>query len=190
MSQSPKQTGGLHQIGVNYRPIEDRMILIITMTDQSQIHAAMTRRFVKTLWPVLLKMMDGFTPADVPAEKVAVQTPQAKEAIRAFQHQESLQKAQITKTRGNDQAPETKVLNKEPILLAKIAVKPGQANQTQILALFPQNGQGLELGLNQTMLHSLCRIIIEANQQAGWELDLQVPGSSAVVLAQGGGKLN
>lgn len=185
-AQQPPQPAGLSQIGVNYRPQEDRMILIITLSDASQIHATMTRRFVKTLWPVLIKMLDSYEPAAGELEKkVAMQTQEAKDAIRAFQHHENIQKTKITKTRGELQKQEAKVLNREPLLLGKIAVKPGLTKDVQVLALYPMAGQGLELGLNQTLLHSLCRIIIEAHQQSEWDLHLQIPGSEQLIMGVG-----
>ena len=63
-------------------------------------------------------------------------------------------------------------LGEKPILLAKVGVKPGPDPEHQMLSLHPQQGAGLDFNLNDQMLHSFCRLLVESTTKAEWDLDL------------------
>jgi hypothetical protein len=48
-----------------------------------------------------------------------------------------------------------------------------------MLCLHPEKGEGIELVLNEQILHSLCKLIIDTAQKAQWNLDLSFGSGSA-----------
>lgn len=158
----------LHQIGINYNPEQDRMLLLIKMSDMSEIRTWITRRYLKILWPTLIKSIGQYV------EPEHQHDPVSKEAIMGFQHAEQVQKADF-KTEFEKKVTSTP-LGSEPLLLAKLSLKPGPSDH-QTLGLFPKEGQGVELVLNDTMLHSLCKLIVDAQIVAEWDLEINIPGT-------------
>ena len=52
------------------------------------------------------------------------------------------------------------------------------------LALNPANGQGIEIGLDDRLMHSLCRLIEQAARNAEWDLPYFAPVQSTQAAAQ------
>ena len=55
----------LHQIRIDYHQEQDRLLLRISTDDSSELRFWLTRRFVKGLWPVLMKMAEAVGEARV-----------------------------------------------------------------------------------------------------------------------------
>lgn len=158
----------LHQIGINYNPEQDRLVLLIKMSDMSEVRTWITRRYLKLLWPTLIQSIGQYVEPEHQADPVS------KEAVMGFQHAEKVSKADFN-TQFEKKVSSTP-LGETPVLLAKLSLKPGPSDH-QILGLFPKEGQGIELVLNDTMLHSLCKLIMDAQKAAEWGLNLTVPGA-------------
>ena len=71
-------------------------------------------------------------------------------------------------------------LGEEPVLLARITVKP-QSGDVQTLTLLPQEGQGLNLDLDERLVHVLARLLQQAAVAAelGLTLDVAVGSGTA-----------
>jgi hypothetical protein len=66
-------------------------------------------------------------------------------------------------------------LGEEPVLLARINVNPATAD-AQTLTLLPQLGQGINLKLDEKLLHVLARLLQQTATAAEWGLTLDVGG--------------
>ena len=157
--------GQLHQIRLQYDAQEDRGLLLVSTQARAEYRFWLTRRFVKLLWPVLMKVVES-------DEQVQRQSDtQAKKAVVSFQHEKALDQSDFStayKTEGLSQP-----LGDAPVLLAKIQLKQA-ANGNRLLCMHPLDGQGIELALNAVLLHSLCKLISDTVQTAGWDLELGV----------------
>ncbi|MEM6917191.1 MAG: hypothetical protein AAF491_11555, partial [Verrucomicrobiota bacterium] len=51
-------------------------------------------------------------------------------------------------------------------------LKPGPG-ENQLLCMHPEKGQGIEMALNDQILHSLAKLIVDTTGKAGWNLDLR-----------------
>jgi hypothetical protein len=170
----------LHQLKVEYVPVQDRLTLLLSTSDQAEIQLWLTRRLVKLLWPLLLKLAADTSP------KIQEQAnPEAKKALLGFEHEQALSKADFSKPY-QAPAPEKRVtpLGQEPILVARVQTGRNPKGQA-LLALHPAEGQGITLTLDQTLLHAICRLIHAAVQRSDWELTLVLPGTEGQAEAGG-----
>jgi len=54
----------LHQLKVEYEPEQDRLLMLVATNEGMELRLTLTRRFVKLLWPLLVKG------GDWPAERI------------------------------------------------------------------------------------------------------------------------
>ena len=160
----------VHQIQLRYDAREDRSLLRISTLDKCEYQFWMTRRFTKLLWPVLVRMLES-------TGNVAHQQDQAaKLAMLSFDHEKATSSSDFT-TKYHDDATRTP-LGKSPLLLAKAQVKPDSANVPR-LGLHPLEGPGLEIAMDDKLLHSFCTLEAKAAHSADWDLDLSMGEETA-----------
>lgn len=177
MSKPPQ----LEQFSASYDAEQDRLMLRIRSSDDAEFRFWVTRRYLALLWPMLMKMADDFS-----ARKTA--DPLARNTLAELAHGDAVGKADFaSQYREGSQFP----LGEEPILLARITVKPLHGN-TQTLTLLPQQGQGINLDLDERLVHVLARLLQQSAVAAEWGLTLDVtPGSGTTpeALQAGGPRL-
>ena len=163
----------LHQLSVGFDPEQDRLLMRIATSTQSEFRLWLTRRYVKLLWPALLQLVDSTAPPAARAPSQA--TPQAQQAVRAFAHEEAISRADFSKPYEADER-ETP-LGADPILLSRMETGTNAAGQ-RLLSMHPREGQGVNLTLDPVLLHSLLRMIHAAAKKADWQLALTLPETS------------
>ena len=155
--------GQLHQIRLQYDAQQDRGLLLVSTQARSEYRFWLTRRYVKLLWPVLTKLVES-------DEQVQRQTDQqAKKAVVSFQQEKALDESDFSTA--YEKQGLSQPLGAAPVLLAKIQVKQTE-NGARLLCMHPLNGQGIELAMNAVLLHSLCKLVRDTVQVAGWDLEL------------------
>lgn len=165
----------LNQIQCRYVPLEDRVLLRINSSDHCEFRFWVTRRYVRLLWPVLSQLMQGDPQISQATDA------QARQAILAFQHESALSQSSFSQTFREEQAKFP--LGEAPVLLARIQTKTTTQGHS-ILCLHPEQGQGIELNMNRTLLHALTRLLTDAVQKAGWELETNLPAASSPAVEQ------
>lgn len=174
----------LNQIQLRFDPLQDRLLMRMNTTDNAEVRLWMTRRFVKVLWPILQKMLES------DAQVSQQQDRQAKDAILAFQQEQAVSNTDF-KTPYKDEEVQQVLLGEDPILLSKIQLRKGRQDN-QILSLYPETGEGVNLTLDTNLLHSFVRLLSDGVRKADWQLDLDVvrPPSVETVVAPSGSRLN
>lgn len=171
----------LEQFSASYDAEQDRLMLRIRSSDDAEFRFWVTRRYLALLWPLLMKMADDFS-----ARKTT--DPLTRNTLAELAHGEAVGKADFaSQYREGSQFP----LGEEPILLARITVKPLQGN-TQTLTLLPNQGQGINLDLDERLVHVLARLLQQAALAAEWGLTLEVAsgtGNLTEPLQAGGPRL-
>ncbi len=156
----------LHQLKLDFIPEQDRLLLRVSTDNQIEVRLWLTRRALRLLWPLLLQMLRS-------SPDVALQSnPQARDALVGMQHEQALRQANF----GDpfQEAPREMPLGAEPILVVRMrANKDDRGNQ--VLALLPQQGQGIHLTLDNTLLHSLCTLLQNAVAKSDWDILLELP---------------
>ena len=137
----------------------------IKTSDESEFRFWLTRRYVKLLWPIVVKMLE----AD---QQIAVQDdPVAKSAVLSFQHEEALQQSDFS-TQFKEETS-TLPLGETPIVLAKIQLKR-RADGANLLCMHPEKGEGIELAMNRQLLHSFSKLLVDAVAGAQWDMELRI----------------
>jgi len=158
---------------MSFSPEEDRMLLRISTTDESEYHLWLTRRFIKVLWAALLKTMER----DSQLQKTLL--PGVRDAIMGMRHQEAIAASDFDKP--HQDGKRTLTSNTGPLLVTGGTVTPLKDGTTKLI-FNTIDGTGINFSLNEKLLHALCHLIISSSQNASWDLDLSV-GDPNVIAA-------
>ena len=165
-------TRRIHQLQVAYKQTEDRLLLRFNTSDGAEFRFWLTRFFVKQFWPGLRGAMGvkttGQDSAPIPDD------------IAGFMHQSAVEQADFATEFVPSTAPCP--LGEEPILVCRAAIRSNGAGAF-ILSLYPEQGLGVELGVDQNLLHLLSKLIHDAVAKEEWGLEIRLPGAAADSLA-------
>ncbi|MDB5812379.1 MAG: hypothetical protein JWN94_4501 [Betaproteobacteria bacterium] len=171
----------LEQIRIDFIPEQDRLLMRLASGDRSEVLLWLTRRCVRLIWPLLIKMTES-----VP--QIAQQPlPEARQALLGMQREQALSKANFS--RPYDAANRERPLGADPIIVAR--VNTGRNDQGKhVLALLPQQGQGVTLGLDDTLLHGLCKLLQDVVAKAEWDMVLALPAQTQAAVHEAPRVLN
>jgi hypothetical protein len=154
----------IHQLQVAYSQVEDRLLLRFNTTNGSEFRFWLTRLFIKKFWPGLVNTLEVI---------VSPQTPN-KESMMGFMHQAAVEKADFSSK--FEPSSTSCPLGDSPILVCRATIQP-KGPGVHVLSLFPEKGYGVELGVDQNLLHLLSKLIRDAISQVDWGLAIQIPGA-------------
>lgn len=168
-------TPRLEQFNASYDALQDRILLRIRTTDAAEYRFWITRRYLILLWPLLMKMADTFS-----ARKSA--DPMTRSALAELAHGEAVGQADFS---SQYQDGSSFPLGQDPVLLARISLRP-PTGQTQTLVLLPQQGSGINLDLDEQLVHVFARLLQQAAVVAEWALKLEItPGALETIGSEG-----
>lgn len=167
----------IHQIQLVYNAQEDRILLRILSTERAEFRFWLTRRYVKLLWSILLKMLERDPSAAMHADE------NVRRTMLGFQHENVVRGGEFAKP--FEEGVSVMPLGANPVLLSRISGKqPGQ--QQQLLCLHPEQGQGIDLGVNAGLLHMISKLLVDAVAQSDWDIKLAIdPDFALPPQAQG-----
>lgn len=161
-----------------YNAQEDRILLRILSTQRAEFRFWMTRRYVKLLWTVIVKMLERDPAAAVHADESVRRT------VMGVQHAATVQQGEYAKPY-EDEGAKVLPLGDSPVLLARVTGRQPE-NQPPVLSLHPQQGQGIDLGVNTSLLHMISKLLVDAVAQSDWDLKLAIdPDFAMPPQAQG-----
>jgi hypothetical protein len=166
----------LQQIKIEFSAEQDRLLMRLASGDRAEILLWLTRRCVRLLWPLLVKMAES-TP------RIALQpTPEARHALLDMEREQALAKADFSSP--YQEVVRERPLGAEPLLIARINI--GQDKQGKhVLTLRPTEGQGVNIAMDDTMLHGLCKVLQDSVDKAQWDMKLALPSSNVPGVAGG-----
>ncbi len=159
----------LRQISVDFDPAEDRLRMRIASSEGQEVALWLTRRCVKLMWPLLMKMVEAS-----PRVQLHAADPQARAALVGFRHEQAMQQADFSKPY---QEPRERPLGAAPILVARIHTGRDESGN-HVLSLLPAEGQGINLSMDENLLHSCCRLLQNASAKAEWDFALEFPAAA------------
>jgi len=168
----------LRQINLEYVAVQDRLILRISYGNGEEVLLWLTRRCVKLLWPNLLGLAQT-----VP--DIAMQShPEAKSALLGMRHEAALAKSDFSKPyEGVAQgAALERPLGAEPILVARMQTRRNPDGKF-LLSLLPREGQGVNVALDEALLHSICGLLRNIVAKTDWDLKLDWPYAATAAAA-------
>ena len=157
----------IHQIQLQYNEHEDRLLLRLSTTDNSEFRFWLTRRFTKRLWGMLVQMLEWDN-----AVKQQV-NPETRRTVLDIQHEGYARQANYAKEfeESSQLAPRVLPLGEAPVLLSKARGKKG-AHGAQLLGLHPEQGQGIDITLDTRLLHIFTRLLREQVAKTDWDVNL------------------
>ena len=82
----------LHQLKVDYDAEQDRLLMLVATSEGVELRLSLTRRFVKLLWPLLVKLAEEASP------RIRTQAnPEARRALLGLEHEHAVSKADFSK---------------------------------------------------------------------------------------------
>ena len=170
----------LEQIRLDFAPEHDRLLMRIASGDQHELLFWLTRRCVKLLWPLLVKMIAS-------APRIAQQPlPEARQALLGMEREQALAKANFS--RAYDATGRERPLGAEPVLVARLNTGRNEQGK-HVLVLLPQQGQGVTLTIDDTLLHGLCKLLQDVVAKAEWDMALTLPTGPASGRAEASPRL-
>ena len=168
----------LHQLKVEYDAEQDRLVMLVATSESMELRLALTRRFVKLLWPLLVKLAEEASP------RIRSQAnPEARKALLGLEHETAVSKADFSKP--YDAGESARPLGDAPLLLARIQTGHDRNGQP-IVALHPSDGQGVTLSFDSVLLHSVCRLLQAAVKSSDWDMELKLPGTEPEAATERG----
>jgi hypothetical protein len=163
----------IHQIQMAYDQRQDRILLRLSTRESTEFRFWLTRRFVKRLWGLLVKMLEQ-------DESFRSLSEEARRALLGMQHETFVEEGDFSKA--YEDAERELPLGPEPVLLATAKGKvDGKGNQT--LSLHPAAGQGIDLGLNSKLLHMLVKLLRDAVSRSDWDIRMTLFAGSGELEA-------
>jgi hypothetical protein len=157
----------IHQMQMSFVPQQDRLLFRLNTTDHAEFRFWLTRRYVKLFWMALLQQLEASQP---------YQNPDIRATVAAFQHQQVIAN---TDFKTAYQEPENKhfPLGEEPILATRLQFKRTDQG-TQMLCVHPDQGQGLEISVDNCLMHSICSLLSKCLKTTDWNLDFELASIS------------
>ena len=158
----------IHQIQMAYDQRQDRILLRLSTREHTEFRFWLTRRFVKRLWALLLKMLEQ-------DESFRTLSEAARRALLGMQHESFVEAGDFSKA--YEDAARDMPLGPEPVLLATAKGKV-DGKGTQTLSLHPAAGQGIDLGLNSKLLHMVVKLLRDAVSRSDWDIRIALSSGS------------
>ena len=167
----------IHQIQMAYDKQQDRILLRMSTTEHAEFRFWMTRRYVKLLWAILIKMLERDPVAAVHADE------RIRRTMMGFQHADAVRGGEFGKQ--YEGSAGALPLGEAPVLLSRITAKQNPDGQ-RFLCMHPEQGQGIDVSVNSDLLHMISKLVVDAAAQSDWELNLAIdPDFSMRPQAQG-----
>jgi len=155
---------GRLQINFEYVVIEDRLHLRISEKESQggclEYRFWLTRRFVNIFIKAIDKLIEDELAGDMQV------SPDVLEAMKKFQQEAALAKADFSTTYGADTESCT-LIGKMPFLVSILKVKKMSKNK-YVLSFLTSEKEGINIIANIDLIHSLRKMLFASVKRAGW----------------------
>ncbi|MCK5360560.1 MAG: hypothetical protein KAJ95_08025, partial [Gammaproteobacteria bacterium] len=159
------------QIQIRYEPVEDRIVMRMNTEDSSEFRFWVTRRYAQLLAVSLTKLLRSTDDLQEHKEE------RVQKAVMSFKHEVAISKADFAKT--FEAQPKSLPLGNVPVLLSKLTVKQND-DGNPMLCMYPEQGQGIDLALQQQLLHSISKLFADALQASDWGVEFSLPDNNSI----------
>ena len=164
----------IQQLNVTYHAEQDRLLLRIGLADSSEILLWLTRRVLKTWWPMLQQSAQAASP-EVPD---SVADPMQREIMQEFAREAAIHKLDFSEP--YQQARENRL--QRPLLIEELHLIEG-ANSPTVFEIKALNGQMLRINLNDELILGLVQMLALVSEKTDWDLALSNDASTPLTLA-------
>ena len=174
------------QIRLEFNAVEDRLLLRISERESRTECFAysfwLTRRFVNMFLTAIDKLIGDELAADLQV------SPDAIDAMKKFQHEAALSKADFSTAYGAEDENCT-VFRKKSILVARLKIKKRSAGK-YVLSFLNNENIGIHLTVGMDIIHSLQKMLMDAARNAAWHKPLFQAAEEVPETTEPGGYLS
>ena len=171
---SPKPEAAIQQLNLGYNAEQDRLLLRVGLSDNTELMVWLTLRITKQLWALL----NGETHLPS-ASSIQIETP-PEQAVQQFQKEmqtvESLQKMDFS----TEYQPRKAVRNEGAMLATALQLTDDGVKHLDITCL---EGINVRMNLTQELILAMCNMLQLSAKEAGWETG--APISISLVVDSG-----
>ena len=164
-ASSQKTDVGIQQLNLSYIADQDRLLLRVGLSDNSELTVWLTYRITRMIWQLL--NVEAHLPS---ASSIQAGTP-PQQAVQQFQQEvqttEALQKMDFQ----SPYTPRQEVVNEQPMLVTNVLLH-NQDGKPQGLEMPCLEGINVRINLNQELILALCNMLQLSCKEAAWELGL------------------
>ena len=169
---------GIQQLNLSYIADQDRLLLRVGLSDNSELVVWLTYRITRMIWQLL--NVEAHLPS---ANSIQADTPPSQ-AVQQFQQEvlttEALQKMDFQ----SPYTPRQEVVNDQPMLVTNVLLH-SQDDKPQALEMPCLEGISVRINLNQELILALCNMLQLSCKEATWNITNKAPilttGSPAMV---------
>jgi hypothetical protein len=169
---APKPDAAIQQLNLGYNAEQDRLLLRVGLSDNSELLVWLTYRIAKTIW----NLLNGETNLPT-ATSIQAETPPSQ-AVEQFKQEmqvaETLQKMDFA----TEYQPRPQVRN-DGALLATSVLLLGFEGKLPTLEMPCLEGLTIRINLNQELIIAMCNMLQLAAKEAAWPI-----GGNVQALAQ------
>jgi hypothetical protein len=169
--ETPKPEASIQQINIAYNPDQDRLLLRVGLSDDSELLLWLTYRVTRQLWQLLnaethLPTADSIQ-ADVLPGQAVEQFKQEVQAAETLKKMDFATKYQPRKSLRNDGA----------LLAVKLELSGGNIKHLEIVCL-----EGISVGVNlpPALVLAVCNLLQLSAVKAGWSLGAKTAAQPSV----------
>lgn len=170
----------IKQLNMGYNTEQDRLLLKVGLSDQTEIALWLTQRIARTMWQLLSK--EAHLPSTNTAQTANMAPQQAVQTFKQeVQAVETLQKLDFETA----YEPRKEVLQPGGILIKEVQLlAPATAGtaKVQLLEMQSVDGVQLHLNLNTETILAICNMLQLSAKEAAWTLAVTVPEPAAMTL--------
>lgn len=160
---SQKTDVGIQQLNLSYIADQDRLLLRVGLSDNSELTVWLTYRITRMIWQLL--NVEAHLPS---ANSIQTDTP-PQQAVQQFQQEvqttEALQKMDFE----SPYTPRQETVNEKPMLVTNVLLH-NQNGKPQGLEMPCLEGINVRINLNQELILALCNMLQLSCKEAAWEL--------------------
>lgn len=160
---SQKTDVGIQQLNLSYIADQDRLLLRVGLSDNSELTVWLTYRITRMIWQLL--NVEAHLPS---ANSIQTHTP-PQQAVQQFQQEvqttEALQKMDFQ----SPYTPRQEAVNEQPMLVTNVLLH-NQDGKPQGLEMPCLEGINVRINLNQELILALCNMLQLSCKEAAWEL--------------------
>ena len=162
-ASSQKTDVGIQQLNLSYIADQDRLLLRVGLSDNSELTVWLTYRITRMIWQLL--NVEAHLPS---ANSIQAGMP-PQQAVQQFQQEvqttEALQKMDFQ----SPYTPRQEVVNEKIMLVTNVLLHK-QDGKPQGLEMPCLEGINVRINLNQELILALCNMLQLSCKEAAWEL--------------------
>ena len=159
---------GILQLNLSYIVDQDRLLLRVGLSDNSELTVWLTYRITRMIWQLL--NIEAHLPS---ANSIQADTPPSQ-AVQQFQQEVQTAAALQKMDFHSPYTPREEVVNNQPMLVTNVLLH-NQDGKPPGLEMPCLEGISVHINLNQELILALCNMLQLSCQEAAWELTAAPP---------------